>query len=385
MAPAIDAARLVARLERLVAFDTQNPPGARESDCAAWLAAELGAIGFTVELDAFDDGRANVVARLANGPGPCFAFNTHMDVVPAGDGWSTDPFQLRADGDRLVGRGACDAKGAMAAMLEALQLLADDRHSWSGTLMGIFVADEEASSRGAKRYAATRPGIDLVVVGEPSGNVPITAHKGSLRPLVRVAGRTAHSGTPDLGINAIFQAGRLLPRIAALHAELSACRHPLVGSPSLTVTRAAAGRADNVVPDACDLLLDRRLVPGESEADAVAVIAAMLAAARADGIEAEIVELRPTTGGAAETAVSHPAVKAAVAAAERHGVADPTPIGFGGACDFVHFRASGAEGLVLGPGDLAVAHKPDEFVPRAELEAAALIYRDIAATLLVAP
>jgi len=75
-------------------------------------------------------------------------------------------------------------------------------------------------------------------------------------------------------------------------------------------------------------------------------------------------------------------VLAAIAAGRRHGVVDPSPIGFQGACDFVHFREAGAQGVVLGPGDLAVAHKPDEFVPRAELEAAALIYRDIAATML---
>lgn len=381
----MDAGRLVARLERLVAFDTQNPPGAREAACADWIAGDLSDLGFVVDIDRFDEGRANLVAHLANGPGPCFAFNTHMDVVPAGDGWDTDPFRLTARGPNLHGRGACDAKGALAAMLEALGLLAGAKAGWSGTLMAVFVADEEASSRGAKRYAATRPGIDLVVVGEPSGNVPITAHKGSLRPLVRVGGKTAHSGTPDLGVNAIVQAGRLLPRIAALHADLARTAHPLVGPPSLTVTRAMAGQADNVVPDACDLLLDRRLVPGEQEADAVAAIEAMLSDAARDGIEARIVEWRPTTGGAAETAASHPVVQAAIAAAGRHGVTDPTPIGFGGACDFVHFREAGADGLVLGPGDLGVAHKPNEFVPRRELEAAALIYRDIAAAMLVAP
>ncbi len=381
----MDAGRLATRLERLVAFDTQNPPGAREAECAGWIAAELSGLGFAIEIDRFDEGRANVVARLPNGPGPCFAFNTHTDVVPAGEGWDQDPFRLTARGRNLHGRGACDAKGALAGMLEALQMLAEASDGWSGTLMGVFVADEEASSRGAKRFAASRPGIDLVVVGEPSGNAPITAHKGSLRPLVRVRGKTAHSGTPDLGVNAIFQAGRLLPRIAAHHRALAALIHPLVGSPSLTVTRAEAGRADNVVPDACDLLLDRRLVPGERESDAVAAIEVLLAEARLEGIEAEIVALRPTTGSAAETAVSHPIVQAAMAAASRHGVADPTPTGFGGACDFVHFREAGAEGLVLGPGDLAVAHKPNEFVPRRELEAAALIYRDIAIAMLAAP
>jgi succinyl-diaminopimelate desuccinylase len=213
--------------------------------------------------------------------------------------------------------------------------------------------------------------------------VPIIAHKGSLRPLVRVGGRTAHSGTPDLGINAIFEAGRLLPRLAAYHRGLDARAHKLVGQPSLTVTRASAGIADNIVPDSCDLLLDRRLVPGETEAGALAEITALLAAACAeDGIASEILRLQPTTGGAAETRADHPIVLAALAAGRRHGIAEPQPIGFQGACDFVHFRDIGAEGVVLGPGDLAVAHKPDEFVPRAELEAAALIYRDIALAML---
>ena len=200
---------------------------------------------------------------------------------------------------------------------------------------------------------------------------------------MRVAGRAAHSGTPDRGLNAIYQAGRLLPLLAAHHAALASRAHPLVGPPSLTVTRAHAGLADNMVPDACDLLLDCRLVPGETEATALAELRLLLAAAEAEhSIATRILGLRPTTGGAAETSAAHPIVQAAIAAGCRHGVADPRPCGFQGACDFVHFRALGAEGVVLGPGDLAIAHQPDEFVPRAELEAAVLIYRDIALAML---
>jgi succinyl-diaminopimelate desuccinylase len=377
-----DDSALVARLARLVGFDTQNPPG-REAECAAYLAGELAAIGCAVTRDEYEPGRVNVVARLENGPGPVFAFNTHMDVVPAGQGWTDDAFALREAGGRLIGRGACDAKGPLAAMVEAMAMLARDRTLWRGTLLGVFVADEEVASHGARHYALGAPKIDFVVVGEPSGNAPIIAHKGSLRPLVRVLGRAAHSGTPDLGVNAIYQAARLIPRLAAYHARLGARAHPLVGTPSLTVTRASAGIADNIVPDACELLLDRRLVPGEREETAVAEIRALLEEARRDdGIESEIRALKPTTGRAAETPAGHPIVQAAVAAALRHGVADATPFGFQGACDFVHFRDLGAQGVVLGPGDLAVAHKPDEFVPRRELAAAALIYADIASRMM---
>ena len=368
-------------LASLVGFDTQNP-GRTEGACAAWIGSRMAALGAEISEDGFEPGRPNVVGRIVNGPGPVFAFNTHMDVVPAGDGWSSDPFTLRDDAGRLIGRGACDAKGALAAMLHAMELLAANRAAWSGTVLGAFVADEEASSRGAKHYVSSRPEIDFVVIGEPSGNAPIIAHKGSLRPRIRVAGRTAHSGTPDLGLNAIYQMGRLLPRVAGLHERLRAHVHPLVGSPSLTVTRASAGIADNIVPDACEVLLDRRLVPGETEADALAVIEAMLAEAASEGIDARVIGLNPTTGGPAETRPDHPVVQAASVAAARHGVADARPIGFQGACDFVHFRSIGAEGVVLGPGDLAVAHKPNEYVPHAELAAAVLIYRDIALAML---
>jgi len=372
---------VVETLERLVAFDTQNP-GQVEEPCALWVAERLRAIGAETTSDGFAPGRINVIGTIANGPGPVFAFNTHMDVVPAGDGWSGDPFILREMGERLVGRGACDAKGSLAAMLHAIERLSRDRSSWSGTVLGVFVADEEVSSRGAKHYAAGRPRIDYVVVGEPSGNAPIIAHKGSLRPRVHVMGRTAHSGTPDLGLNAIFQAGKLLPRLAALHERLRGIEHPLVGSPSLTVTRAAAGIADNIVPDLCELLLDRRLVPGETEEAALADIVAVLEQAGEDGITAYVAGLNPTTGGPAETPPDNPIVQAALDAARRHGVGDPVPIGFQGACDFVHFRSVGAEGVVLGPGDLAVAHKPDEFVPRVALEQAVPIYCDIALAML---
>lgn len=369
-------------LAKLVAADSQNPPG-DERACAALVASELEAIGCVVERQEYAPSRINVIGRIENGPGPVFCFNTHLDVVPVGDGWRADPLVLREEGGRLIGRGACDCKGPLAAMIGAIAELAAARETWSGTLLGVFVADEEVASRGARHYAAQRPKIDYVVVGEPSGNQPIVAHKGSLRPLVRVGGVMAHSGAPDLGVNAIMQAGRLLPRIMALHRSLAEHLHPLVGAPSLTVTRAQAGLADNIVPDWCDLLLDRRLVPGEAEAEALAGIEALLAAARdEDGIEAAILECKPTTGGPAETPRDHPVVIAALAAGRAHGVVGPAPIGFLGACDFVHFREIGAQGVVLGPGDLAVAHKPEEFVPRAELEASVRIYHDVARAML---
>jgi len=380
-----DISRMKANLARLVAFNTENPPG-HERDAASFLTTHLQSQGFTVLLDEYKPGRVNVSARLENGAGPVFAFNTHIDVVPAGEGWTGNPFELRESGGKLYGRGACDAKGPLVAMVEAMHMLKAARSDWRGTVLGIFVADEEVASEGARHYASKSPKIDYAVIGEPTSNGTVIAHKGSLRPLVRIHGVSAHSGTPDLGENAIYQAARFVTLVEAEHKSSVCCRsHPLVGHASLTVTRANAGVADNVIPDRCDLLLDRRMVPGEDEDRVKEEIAGLTRKASADfGIRAEILKYVPTTGGAIETAPDHPIVRASLNASRRHGAKITEAQGFQGGCDLVHFRKLGAQGTVIGPGSLAMAHKPDEFVPIDEFVAASLIYRDVALEMLKA-
>jgi acetylornithine deacetylase/succinyl-diaminopimelate desuccinylase family protein len=383
MSSSPDVARMKHELARLVAIDTQNPPG-HEALAAQYLRDLLVTDGFDVSLQEHKPGRVNVVARLENGAGPVFAFNTHMDVVPVGDGWSSDPLGLTERDGRLYGRGACDCKGPLAAMLESLRMLVADRAAWSGTLLGVFVADEEIASEGAKFYTASRPKIDAAVVGEPTSNAIFSAHKGSLRPVVRVYGVSAHSGTPHLGENAIYRAGELLGLVAEHHDKVVRHRsHPLVGAASLTVTRINGGHADNVLPGACDVLLDRRMVPGEDEEEVKREIGELLMLAlERFGLRAEVVDYKATTGGATETALDSPIVQASLAASRAHGVAKPGPFGFQGGCDLVHFRSIGTQGTVIGPGDLAVAHRPDEFVPVDEFITSSLIYRDVAKAML---
>jgi succinyl-diaminopimelate desuccinylase len=373
-----------AELARLVAFKTENPPG-EEIAAAQFLASLFRELGFATELDEYKPGRANMIARLDNGDGPVFAFNTHMDVVPAGEGWSADPFVLRERDGNLFGRGACDAKGPLIAMVEAMRMLHVQRTSWRGTLLGVFVGDEEVASEGAKHYASLRPKVDYAVIGEPTSNATVIAHKGSLRPWVRIHGVSAHSGTPDLGENAIYNAVRFIGMVENYHRDTVRHRtHPLVGGASLTITRAKAGTADNVLPDACDLLLDRRMVPGEDEAVVVAELNDLILRAATMGLRAEIIEFKPTTGGATETVANHPIAIASLAASKRHGAAITEPQGFQGGCDLVHFRNAGAQGTVIGPGSLALAHKPDEYVPVDEFVTASLIYRDVALDMMKA-
>jgi len=379
-----DFLRMKRDLAALVAINTENPPG-HELEAAQHLKLLLEAEGFDLSLSQYKPGRVNVIATYTNGPGPTFAFNTHIDTVPAGEGWKTDPFVLHEAEGKLYGRGSCDAKGPMVAMIEATRMLIACRERWSGTLMAVFTADEEIASEGAKHYVANQPPhIDFAVIGEPTSNSAFTAHKGSLRPLVRVHGVTAHSGTPHLGENAIYRAGQLLGLIEQHHEQSVKCHcHALVGEASLTVTRINGGHADNVLPGACDLLLDRRMVPGEDENEVKAEINQLLALAEERfGVRAEVLEYKATTGGATETALSEPIVQASLAACREHNRGNAGPFGFQGGCDLVHFRSLGTTGTVIGPGTLAVAHKPDEFVPIDEFIASSLIYRDIALQML---
>ena len=378
-----DAARMKRELAEIIAIRSENPPGG-EGEVAVYVERLLKEEGFSVSLTEYKPGRFNVEARLENGTGPVFAFNTHMDTVPAGDGWTSDAFTLREADGKLFGRGACDCKGPLIAMIEAMRMLAADRATWSGTLLGVFVGDEEIASEGAKYYASTKPNIDFAVVGEPTSNTTYSAHKGSLRPVVRVQGVTAHSGTPHLGDNAIYRAGQLLTLIETYHNDVVRKRtHPLVGEASLTVTRISGGHADNVLPGACDLLLDRRMVPGEDEEVVKQELAALLKDAYDRfGVKAEIIDFKATTGSATETAPDHPIVLASLKACKENGTVDPGPFGFQGGCDLVHFRSLGAQGTVIGPGSLSVAHKADEFVPVDEFITCSVIYRDVARTML---
>ena len=375
-------ARLVGLLERLVAIDTQNPPG-REAEAAALLASELDSLGFVTEIRPLAAGRANVVARARQRRRPLLCLQLAHGHRSGRRRMDQRSLRLTERDGRLFARGACDAKGPITAMVEAGRLLAAQRDLWRGTLVLAFVADEEIDGGGSRALVKQEPKVDLVVVGEPTNNAVFAAHKGCLRPLIRTKGKAAHSGRPELGVNAILAAGHLMTLFDARDRELRTQTHPLVGHASLSVTRIAGGIADNVVPDACEMVLDRRLLPGETLDAALDELHAL-----ADAGEARVWRARPswqavrTAAGPTETAVDDPLVREAVAISRGHGVTFPQPGGLTGGCDLVHYRDAGAVGIVLGPGSLDVAHQPDEYVPTDDLVRAALIYRDIAVAMM---
>jgi acetylornithine deacetylase/succinyl-diaminopimelate desuccinylase family protein len=347
---------------------------------AAYVARFLRELGMEVQTPEVLPRRPNVVGLLRGSGGPSLVFNTHMDTVPEGSGWTRNPFGGETADGQLYGRGSVDAKGPLAAFLAAIESLVRGGVRLKGHLVMSAVADEESCSTGARQLVPALRGDlqpDFAIVGEPTRLQVGIAHRGSLRPVIAVWGRTAHSSRPSEGVNAVYEAVSVIQALQAYGESLAERpAHPLCGTPSAAVTMLSAGVKENVIPGRCEIVLDRRMVPGETEEAALSEIAAVLRATREahPGLRAEIERTLPTTGSASELEESHPLVPAVLAAA-RDALGRPSAVhGLSGACDMTHFRAAGIPCVVLGPGDESQAHQPDEHMDLVELHQGARAY-----------
>ena len=372
--------RSSAILSALVRTRSQNPVDG-EMAVAAYVARFLRELGLAVETPDVFPGRPNVIGRLAGaGGGPSLAFNTHMDTVPEGGGWTRQPFGGEVVDGKLYGRGSVDAKGPMAAFLAAIEALVLSGTRLRGDLIMTAVADEETCSTGARQLVRSFRS-DYAIVGEPTSLRVGVAHRGSLRPVIVVTGRTAHSSRPSEGVNAVYEA---LPVIEALrrYADRLHGEHPYCGSPSAAVTLVSAGIKENVIPDRCEVTLDRRMIPGETEEQALAEIQAVLEDVRRanPSLRVAVESCMPTTGSPSEIDPGHPLVAVAREASRQAG--GPGEVhGMTGACDMTHFRSIGVPTVVMGPGAESQAHQPDEHMDVEELNRGALAYALAAAAL----
>ncbi|QWU15571.1 succinyl-diaminopimelate desuccinylase [Paenibacillus sophorae] len=376
--PVIRPERTVEILADLIRFQSVNPSGT-EGEAADYVAKIMREAGCEVELQEIEPGRPNVIARLkGTGGGKTIILNTHMDVVPAGEGWSSDPFTMLRKGDRVYGRGVMDAKGPLAAMMAAVEAIAASGAQLPGDIVLAAVVDEEAASLGARRLPDDLHG-DLAVIGEATDGKLAIAHRGSIRPVLAAEGVSAHSSTPHLGVNAVSLMARTLVALEDFaEQELTKRLHPLTGQSTLSVTVINGGIKESMIPDRCEALIDRRLIPGEAEDDALREIEQIIAGLPALDGRVRIDRLVPTTGVASETRPDHPMVELASAAIERVYGHKPELTGLTANCDMTHFVKRGIPSVIYGPGDFSVAHKIDEWVTLSELENATRVYASIA-------
>lgn len=363
-------------LAQMVAIETVNPDFGGPVDGEAKLAAHLeilaDAWGLQSRRYPVSEGRFNLLISCeATSASEWLLLESHLDTVGVA-GMTVPPFQLTTRDDRLHARGACDTKGSGAAMLWALKTYAAQpkRPRHAGVL---FSVDEETRMTGARAFAANSlpdfPKLRGIVVGEPTQLRPVVAHNGALRWRSITRGVAAHSADPSKGRSAI---AAMMPVIAALEEKfipLARRDFPLTGRAAASINVIRGGSAVNIIPDRCEILCDRRLVPGE---DATQVLAERDAALSGLAVEHDEQYLAPPLppGSAASL---HEWMKPAFAA---NGL-DATATGAPYATNASHYAAAGAPVLVLGPGDIAQAHTKDEWLDRSALAQAALLYHTI--------
>lgn len=372
----------------LIRIPTVNPPGENYRECAALLGSRLNAVGFEVEFDDPPAGacppgstahpRRNVIGRLGNG-GRRLHLNGHLDVVPAGGGWSADPFAGEVRDGAVWGRGASDMKGGVAAALFAAEALRRAGCRLGGTLEISGTVDEETGGHAGVAWLAESgrivPDTDAVIIPEPFGSRRVcVGHRGVYWFRVVAEGEVAHGSMPFLGRNAITDLAPLLEEIrsewvpelagrrTALPVVPEGARVATVNVNSIRGGQADAGTESPQVPDRAEVVVDRRFLPEEGLEAVREEVARRVAAcaARDPGRRYRIEELvtvepvRTPPGSLATEAVRY-GVSAALGV-EVQEVASP------GTYDHKHVtRIAGIPDCVAyGPGTLELAHRPDE-------------------------
>ena len=364
MAIAVDRDFIVTTLQELVRINSVNPDldpsGPGEAAIGDYVEQLCRGLGLEVHRHEPQPGRVSVVARLAgHGGGRSLMLNAHYDTVGVAE--MPEPFSGAVREGRLYGRGSYDMKGSLAACLGAAKALEDSGRRPAGDLLIAAVADEEVASLGtADLLRHYRP--DAAIVTEPTALQLCRAHKGFVWLQVTTQGRAAHGSQFDQGIDANLHMGRVLAALAHLEAELRRRpAHPLVGPPSLHAATLAGGSGMSTYAASCRLGIERRTIPGETTAQVVAEVQALLAPLRtADPnfhADLEVLLDRPPF----EVAAGSPIVQALETAATGILGSPPPHVGENPWMDSALLAAAGIDTVVFGPAG-AGAHAKEEWV-----------------------
>ena len=369
-----DPVSALALARELIALDTINPPG-NESAAAHLLGDRLARAGFENRYFEFAPGRATLLASLPSSDGsPALGFTGHVDTVPLGaEPWRRNPFG-EVDGDFLYGRGASDMKGAVAAIVAMALRHAATPPPRTGLLL-LITSGEETTCQGAAHLAAS---LDLsglagaLVVGEPSSNRPVVAHKGCVRYRIRTRGVSAHGSMPEQGVNAIHRMAEVIEVLRGFAFDVPP--HPILGTPTLNIGTIRGGAGINLVPDHAEIGVDIRLLPGQREGAVRAALEQRL------GTDVAVELLEQAASVASDP--DHPWIRSVFRVAERHlGHAVPAAgVPYFTDASVLTAALGNPPTIILGPGEAAMAHKTDEYCRVSLLEQAVAIYAELAAT-----
>lgn len=365
----------LAELVRINSVNSAYAGGPGEGEIAAWIQRFCTHHGLDVRLQEVWPGRPNVIARLpGRDPTRRVILEAHMDTVSV-QGMTIPPFEPRIADGRLYGRGSCDTKGGLAAMLHAVASLRADGITPPCDVWLAAVVDEEFSFRGVAKLCEGLT-AEAAIVAEPTSLRAVIASKGVLRWRIRVRGKAAHSSKPHLGVNAISHMARVILALEDDHARLAATTHPLLGPATCNVGVIHGGVQVNFVPDECVIEVDRRLLPGETSAAVLAHYRRLLddLQARHAGLRAELEPpmLVDEALETPETAAVARVASAVLTAQGRDGRLCGVPYG----SDASKLSRQGVPSIVFGPGSIDHAHAAVEYVELAEVEAAVAFYRD---------
>ena len=376
-------------LARLVSFDTTS----RNSNLAlmAFVRDYLDAhrIPYRISTDAAGE-KANIHAIIGpHGPGG-LALSGHVDTVPVdGQAWSADPFALRRSDGRLYARGSTDMKGFVAACLAAVP---DIKVRDLARPLHLFISyDEEVGCHGAQRLLQDLDASGLkpamCVVGEPTGMQPVLAHKGKLNLRVRVRGQTGHSSEPGKGVNAIQAAGEAVAYVAA-EARRLAREGPFEDGfdpphTTIHVGTIQGGTILNIIPERCEFIMEWRAIPGDNATRHVERMREFVA----NTIEPTMHAVNPETGFDFEVVTTMPGLSLGAGHALTGIVKQITGSNSTGKVSYGteggYYQGAGIATIICGPGRIAQAHQPDEWIAQDQLDACDTFIRRLVDRVLV--
>ncbi len=367
---------VVRLLADLVAIPSMNPMGRgragkhyEEQALAEFIGSFLRRHDIDVQTQEVAPGRPNVIGHIDAKALQTLLLEAHLDTAQV-EGMTIEPFDPRIRDGRLYGRGSCDTKGSLAAFLQGTVAVLATPQKLSFNIVLLFVSDEEYRFTGAQHAVKCGLKADFGIAGEPTRLAIVRAHKGVTRWRIITKGVAAHSAYPDRGRNAIYAMSKVVDRLEEHGNRLLAGeRHPVLGTPTLSVGVIEGGQAVNVVPDRCWIEIDRRTLPGETAENAIESVKAVLQDSPDLELEApylsvagmEVAEDTPIVQRLARS-IKEIAGTAAIEAASY-----ATDAGF--------YNSAGIPTVVFGPGDIAQAHTKEEYIELHQLHQAVDIVR----------